>query len=205
MLDNARPTNKEQEVRRVPRFPLEAGLCRIRPWRHSDKAALVKHADNRRIWLNLRDVFPHPYTAKDADAWLAHVAEQVPVTSFAIEAVGEGRGRGEEEAVGGIGLQLGGDVFRLSAEIGYWLGEAAWGKGIATAAVRAFTPWALQTFGLERIWAGVFSTNPASMRVLEKAGYAREAVLRCAVVKDGTLLDQVIYATVRLSDRSRVG
>jgi len=181
----------------VPQFPLEAGLCLIRPWRHSDKAALVKHADNRRIWLNLRDVFPYPYTAKDADAWLAHVAEQDPVTSFAIEAA--------REAVGGIGLLLGGDVYRLSAEIGYWLGEAVWGRGIASAALRAFTPWAFQTFGLERIWAGVFSTNPASMRVLEKAGYAREAVLRSAVVKDGTLLDQVIYASVRLSDRSRVG
>ena len=181
----------------MPRFPLEAGPCLIRPWRSGDKAALVKHADNRRIWLNLRDIFPYPYTAKDADVWLAHVAEQDPVTSLAIEAGGE--------AVGGIGLLLGGDVHRLSAEIGYWLGEGVWGRGIATAALRAFTPWAFATFGLERIWAGVFSTNPASMRVLEKAGYVREAVLRSAVVKDGALLDQVIYATLRLSDHPGVG
>ena len=197
MLDSARATNKEQEVRSVPAFPLEAGPCLIRPWRRSDKSALVKHADNRRIWLNLRDVFPHPYTAKDADAWLTHVAEQDPVTSFAIAM--------DAEAVGGIGLLLGTDIHRLSAEVGYWLGEGVWGRGIATAALRVFTPWALESFGLERLWAGVFSTNPASMRVLEKAGYVREAVLRCAVVKDGDLLDQVIYATVRLSDRPSVG
>jgi len=175
----------------VPPFPLEAGPCLIRPWRRSDKPALVKHADNRRIWRNLRDAFPHPYTAREADTWLAHVAEQDPVTSFAIETDGE--------AVGGIGLMLGTDIHRLSAEIGYWLGEDVWGRGIATAALLAFTPWAFQTFALERIWAGVFATNPASMRVLEKAGYLREAILHRAVVKDGELLDQVIFATVRLS------
>src|SRR3989442_3846936 len=93
MLDSARTTNKEQEVLRVPRFPLEAGPCLIRPWRSGDKAALVKHADNRRIWLNLRDIFPYPYTAKDADVWLAHVAEQDPGPSLAIEA-GEEAGQG---------------------------------------------------------------------------------------------------------------
>ena len=163
--------------------------CVVRSWETRDVASLAEHANNWKIWLNLRDAFPHPYTAKEADAWLAHVAEQEPVTSFAIETDGE--------AVGGIGLMLATDIHRLSAEIGYWLGEGFWGRGIATAALQAFTPWAFQTFALERIWAGVFATNPASMRVLEKAGYLREAILRRAVVKDGEVLDQVIFATVR--------
>jgi ribosomal-protein-alanine N-acetyltransferase len=111
-------------------------------------------------------------------------------TSYAIEVDGE--------AVGGIGLAIGADVHRLGAEIGYWLGEAVWGRGIATAVVRTLTPWAFATFGLERIFAGVFSSNPASMRVLEKCGYVREGVLRRAVIKDGRMLDQVLYAVTRV-------
>ena len=134
-------------------------------------------------------MFPHPYTAAAADAWLSEVATHHLLTSFAIEVDGE--------AVGGIGLQPGVDVHRLSAEIGYWLGEGVWGRGIATAALRTITPWAFAELDLERIWAGVFATNPASMRVLEKSGYVREGVLRRAVIKDGQVLDQVVYAATR--------
>lgn len=168
---------------------LDAGNCLIRPWRRGDRAALVRQADNRRVWLLLRDQFPHPYTPADADAWLAHVAQQRPVTSFAIAVGGE--------AAGGIGVAPQPDVHRRSAEIGYWLGEAFWNRGIMTAAVRAFTTYAFDAYDLIRIYAGVFSSNPASMRVLEKAGYTREGVLRRSVVKDGQVLDQILYAVTR--------
>ena len=95
-----------------------------------DEPALVRHADNRKIWLNVRDRFPHPYTPADAEAWVARAAAATPETQFAIEVEGE--------AVGGVGLFLQADVERYSAEIGYWLGEALWGRGLATAVVRGF-------------------------------------------------------------------
>jgi RimJ/RimL family protein N-acetyltransferase len=150
---------------------------------------LVRHANNRQVWLTLRDQFPHPYTYADGEEWLTHVARQQPVTSFAIVVDGE--------AAGGIGLAPQPDVHRRSAEVGYWLGEAFWNRGIMTAVVRAFTDYAFDSHDLIRIFAGVFSTNPASMRVLEKAGYAREGILRKSVVKDGQVLDQVLYAVTR--------
>ena len=168
---------------------LDAGPCLIRPWRNGDLDALVRHADNRQVWLTLRDQFPHPYTRADGEDWLAHVAKQQPVTSFAIVVAGE--------AAGGIGLAPQPDVHRRSAEVGYWLGEAFWNRGIMTAAVRAFTDYAFNAHKLIRVFAGVFSTNPASMRVLEKAGYTQEGILKKSVVKDGQVLDQVLYAVTR--------
>lgn len=168
---------------------LDAGLCVIRPWRQGDLDSLVRHADNRHVWLTLRDQFPHPYTRADGEEWLAHAAKQDPVTSFAIVVDGE--------AVGGIGLAPQPDVHRRSAEVGYWLGEAFWNRGIMTVAVRAFTDYAFEAHNLIRVFAGVFSTNPASMRVLEKVGYTREGILKKSVVKDGQVLDQVLYAVTR--------
>ena len=103
----------------------------------------------------------------------------------------------EGAAVGGIGLDLRSDIFRRSAEIGYWLGEPFWGRGLTTEAVRAVTDYAFETFDLRRIDAGVFEWNRASMRVLEKAGYTCEARLRKSITKEGQTIDQLIYARVR--------
>ena len=99
--------------------------------------------------------------------------------------------------IGGIGLELGSDIFQRSAEMGYWLGEPFWGRGIATEAVRAITNYAFSTFNLCRIYAGVFEWNPASMRVLEKAGYICEGRLKKSVFKDGRVIDQFLYAMTR--------
>jgi RimJ/RimL family protein N-acetyltransferase len=161
----------------------------IRSWRSDDAAALARHANNRHVWANLRDRFPSPYTLDDADAWLRHAARAVPATDFAIEVEGE--------AAGGIGVMLRSDVERVDAELGYWLGEAFWGRGIMTAAVRAFAPWALQRFHLARLHANVFGFNAASARVLEKAGFTLEGRLRQSAFKDGRLIDQLIYARIR--------
>jgi len=163
--------------------------CTLRPWSLDDKASLVRHANNRNIWRTLRDRFPFPYTEDDADEWLFRAANEQPQTSFAIEV--------DDKAVGGIGIHLQTDVHRRSAEIGFWLGQTCWGRGIMTEAVRELTPYAFQHFDLCRLYAFVFSPNRASARVLEKAGYQLEGIMRKSVIKDGQILDQLLYACVR--------
>ncbi len=162
--------------------------CSVRSWRRSDVESLVRSADNRNIWINLRDAFPHPYTRRDARDYLRGLRQRPVETMFAI-AVGE-------EAVGGIGFVLHGDVERVSAEIGYWLAEPFWGRGIATEALTAITAHAVATHGLTRIYAVPFAWNTASCRVLEKAGYMLEARLRNSAIKDGQLTDQMQYAYI---------
>ena len=162
----------------------------LRPWKPGDEESLVRHANNRAIWRNVRDAFPHPYTLVDAKHWIEIANPTAQVANFAIVVDGA--------AVGGIGLVLKDDVFRRSAEIGYWLGEEYWGRGIVTEAVFAVTDYAFATFDLCRVYAGVFEWNPASMRVLEKAGYELECRMRKSVTKDGVTIDELIYAIIRL-------
>ncbi len=168
---------------------LDLPHCRIRSWRAGDESSLSRHADNRKIWLNVRDRFPHPYTVADAEAWVARVAVATPETQFAVEVDGE--------AAGGVGVFLQTDVERFSAELGYWLGEAHWGKGLGTEVVRRFTDYAFDAYELCRLYANVFEWNPGSCRVLEKAGYMLEGRLHSAAVKDGFLLDGLLYAAIR--------
>jgi RimJ/RimL family protein N-acetyltransferase len=163
--------------------------CTVRSWMPDDAASLVRHANNRRIWLNLRDRFPHPYTGRDAAAFIQRARTIRPEMSFAIVV--------DEEAVGGIGFMPNQDIERVSAEIGYWLGEPLWGRGICTEAVRAVTQYAIEQHGLTRIYAVPFTHNVASCRVLEKAGYVREAHMRRSAIKDGVIRDQFLYAFVR--------
>ncbi|MQA91763.1 MAG: GNAT family N-acetyltransferase [Gemmatimonas sp.] len=169
---------------------IDCGTCRIRRWRSGDEPSLAENANNRAVWINLRDRFPHPYTLKDANDWVLHASGQTPLTNLAIEVDGQ--------AVGGIGLVLNNDVERVSAEIGYWLGEPYWGRGVTTNAVRAVTEYGFATFELTRIFALPFGHNSASLRVLEKAGYGREGVLRRSAIKEGQVLDQIVYAVTDL-------
>jgi RimJ/RimL family protein N-acetyltransferase len=168
---------------------LELSRCVIRAWSSGDRESLARHADNPRIAANLRDVFPSPYSGEDADRFLAFARTQSPLTSFAIEVDGE--------AAGGIGLTLHEDVERVSAELGYWLAEAHWGRGVMTEAVRAFVDWGFTAFPLTRIYALPYATNLASVRVLENAGFVLEGRLRRSVIKLGQVLDQLVYADVR--------
>jgi len=168
---------------------IDLGPWSIRSWRAGDQDALVRHADDREVWINLRDRFPHPYTAADARAWLRLVEETTPETNFAIAVEGE--------AVGGVGITLNDDVFRRSAEIGYWLGRRFWGRGIATSVVAAMTDWAFTHLDVCRLYAGVFEWNPASARVLERAGFVLEGRLCRSATKDGRTIDQFLYAIVR--------
>jgi RimJ/RimL family protein N-acetyltransferase len=162
----------------------------IREWRHADAAALARLADDREVWLGLRDLFPHPYGIGDALAFIDLAGRMEPQTFFAIAADGE--------LAGGIGYTQRTDVERIGAEVGYWLGRAFWGRGIATAALRILTGHAFAAHPeLQRLFAVPFASNAASARVLEKAGYTCEGTLRHSAIKEGRVLDQWMYAILR--------
>ena len=173
----------------LPPLLLDLGVCSVRDLRIEDVASLVRHANNRNIWRNLRDRFPHPYTEDDARRFIDGSIMAPRRTNFAIDVGGE--------AVGSIGLILQEDVERVGAELGYWLGESFWGKGIASAAVRAVARYGLEVFGLHRIYAIAFVFNAASARVLEKAGFKLEGTLLKSAVKEGKVVDQWLYAMTR--------
>ena len=161
----------------------------IRSWEMGDAPAIVKYANNKRIWRNLRDAFPHPYTRSDAQDFLNKVMAHNPECVFAIAT--------KSEAIGGIGLVIGEDVHRFSAELGYWLAEPFWNQGIMTQAVKHLVEYAFINLNLHRIYAEPYEGNDASVRVLEKAGFQYEGRLRTSVCKDGKMLDQLLYARVK--------
>jgi RimJ/RimL family protein N-acetyltransferase len=164
----------------------------LRQWTAADIESLVRSADNPRVSACMRDAFPSPYTREDASRFISTVACGKENLIFAIQY--------GDEAVGSIGIHPLGDVYSRTAEIGYWLGEPFWGRGIVTAAVQAIVPVAFRQFEIERLQAGVFSNNPASMRVLEKCGFFRETIHRNATFKRGKLLDEVMYVRFRDGD-----
>ena len=168
---------------------LKLASCTVRSWEWRDRDAIVRHANNRKVSINLRDRFPYPYTLSDARSWLEMVVGYKPETNFALDVAGE--------AVGGIGFTLQPDVGQRSAEIGYWLGEEFWGRGVATDALIAVTDHAFANYDICRLYAHVFEWNGASARVLEKAGYEFEGRLRKSVTKDGQTIDQLMYAAIR--------
>ena len=169
---------------------LDLSLCRIRSWRDDDAASLAQHANDRSVWRNMRDRFPHPYSLEDGRAFISSARASEPEAFFAVEADGA--------AVGGIGYTLHDDVERVAAEVGYWLGTAYWGRGIMTAALSAFTGYVFERHReLRRLYALPFAWNPASARVLEKAGYTLEGRMRESAIKDGEVVDQLLYAIVR--------
>jgi ribosomal-protein-alanine N-acetyltransferase len=169
---------------------LSADPAVVRQWRSDDASDLALQANDRRVWLNMRDAFPHPYAIEDAERFIAMTLEKSPPTFLAIELSGR--------IAGGIGYTLHTDVDRVSAEVGYWLGHEFWGHGVGTAALRALTGHAFRSHeGLRRLCAVPFASNPASARVLQKAGYRCEATLRESVIKDGQILDQWMYVILR--------
>jgi ribosomal-protein-alanine N-acetyltransferase len=162
----------------------------LRDWLADDASSLVRFANNSRIAVTLRDGFPSPYTSGDAERFIAQAT--APGSRNLILAIEVDR-----QACGGIGIHPLEDVYHRTAEIGYWLAEPYWGRGIVTDAVRAIVPLAFDRYDLVRIQAGIFSNNPASMRVLEKCGFVREAVHKDAVTKNGVTMDEVMFARFR--------
>lgn len=168
---------------------LRCGEHLIRDLTRADAPALTRHANNPAIAATLRDLFPSPYTENDARAFIHRVNGENPPAAYAIASA--------TEAFGVIGYVPGQDVYRFSAEVGYWIGEEYWNRGIMSEALRVFSDYLFATFHFNRLFAGIFSTNPASARVLEKAGYTREAILKAHVTKNGELLDEHLYARLR--------
>ena len=165
--------------------------CLLRTLDPSDAESLARHANDRGVWQNLRDRFPHPYTTADAIAYIENVRSRPVQTSFGIDVA--------RQAVGSISLMPGEDIARRTAEVGYWIGREFWGRGIMVDALKATTQYAFDVLGLVRVFAVPFVTTTRSSRVLEKAGYALEGVMRQSAVKEETILDQFLYAAYRNS------
>jgi [ribosomal protein S5]-alanine N-acetyltransferase len=162
----------------------------LRPWSISDARQLAAIADNKNIADNLRDGFPFPYSVDDARKWLNIILpENYPPRFFAIQI--------DKVLVGSIGLVTKTDIYKKNIEIGYFLAEEHWGKGIATKAIKALTSYAFRDFDIVRVYAEPFSDNTGSRRALEKAGYKLEASLSRNVVKNGIIKDSCIYSVLK--------
>jgi len=170
---------------------LTSGNITLREFKSDDKYRLAELANNPKISINLRDGFPNPYTVADAENFLEKFANQDSALVLAVEYNGE--------YVGNIGLHKGTDVYRKSAEIGYFLGEPYWNLGIMTKAVNLICDYGFKTMNIVRIHAGIFEFNPASMGVLEKCGFKREAIREKAVFKQGKVWNEMVY--VKLIER----
>ena len=160
----------------------------LRPWRETDLASLVKYAGNPRIAQFMTNAFPHPYTEQDGREFLAIAIGNPGLRAIDVDG----------EAVGSIGIFPQTDIHKRNAEMGYWLAEPFWGRGIMTRAVREMVEYGFEVFpDVTRIFARPFSTNPASHRVLEKAGFTLEARLKDALYKNGAYMDELIFAIRR--------
>lgn len=160
---------------------IKCDKCVLRQWRHSDLENLVKNANNLKIANNMRDIFPFPYTIDDGKFWIEIAGNEDPVCNFAITV--------DNEAIGGIGLTLGQDIERISAEVGYWLGENYWEQGITSSALKGIVEYGFEELKLNRIFAKPLENNIASRRVLEKNGFTLEGILRKSVIKSSKIID----------------
>lgn len=161
----------------------------LRPWKISDLDNLLKYANNPKIAANLTDAFPHPYTEERGKKFIEMATKDDPVRIFAIDVNGE--------AVGAIGIHPQADIYRKNAELGYWLAEPFWGKGIMSQAVRQAVEKAFEQYDISRVFARPFGRNPASQKVLENAGFKLEARLEKTLFKNGQAEDELIYAIRR--------
>jgi RimJ/RimL family protein N-acetyltransferase len=162
----------------------------LKPWQKDDASALAAQFNNVNIWNNLRDYVPHPYTIEDAERFIEAQSSISPAQNLAIIH--------NEELAGGIGILLKEDIYRMNVELGYWVAESFWGKGIATEAVRLMTEYVFANFTINRIVAEVFEYNKSSMRVLEKNGYYLETVSRKGILKNNYLYDSYIWVKQKI-------
>ena len=169
-------------------IPFDGGI--LRPWEISDAGELAVVADNKNIADNLRDLFPHPYSGDDALQWLSAVIKQDGSKRYFAIIV-------ERKLAGSIGLTPKTDIYRKNAEVGYFIAQGFWGRGIASKALKAVTVYAFETFDILRIYAEPFADNIGSRRVLEKAGYSLEATFKNYVIKNGVIKDSCIYSVLK--------
>ena len=161
----------------------------LRSFEHSDDQNLVKYANNRSIWINLMDGFPHPYTLKDAKKWITFCLTESENIHLAVIY--------KDELVGAIGAQFKEDIYRYSAELGYWIGEPFWGKGIATRIIKSLTSYIFDTYKIKRIYGNTFPNNIGSNKVLLNNGFQKEGTLRKAAFKDGFFIDLEVFGKLK--------
>jgi len=168
--------------------------CILRSCKASDVVSIALHGNNLNIARNLRDIFPFPYTLKDAEFFINNIANSdARQLILAIEVEGE--------AAGTIGAHFMGDVYQKNVEVGYWLGEKYWGRGIVTEALDALVSYLFENYNIQRVFADVFETNIPSMRVLEKCGFVQEAIHRKAIFKNRVVMDEYVYAKLNPSNQ----
>lgn len=157
----------------------------LRPLRTSDIPRFAALANNKKIWDNVRNRMPHPYTEADAEAFiqLAQTPDDPTIRAILLDG----------ELVGVTGLHPAQDVYEGTAELGYWIGEPYWGKGLASLAVEQMIQVGFKELGLRRIYASVYAFNKASMRILEKNGFEQEGIAKAAVLKNNKVWDEVRY------------
>lgn len=162
---------------------------KLRPWKDEDLNNLVKFANNWNIAKNLTDKFPFPYTEENGKMFIDFASKDDPIHIFAIDIDGQ--------SVGGIGIHPQDDIQKRNAELGFWLAEPFLGLGIITSAIREMVNFAFETYDIDRVFARPFGTNIASQRVLEKNGFILESKFEKVLVKNGVLLDELVYAIRR--------
>ena len=162
----------------------------LREWRLSDAASLAENANNMNIWNNLRDALPHPYSEEDGKLFIGMAISQPKPAPFLAIVV-------DGKAVGSIGISLHTDVERVTAELGYFIGESYWNRGIMTEAVKQMVVYTFTNFPLRKIYATPFDFNLASHKVLQKAGFEREAILKQAAIKNGKIVDLHYYSFIK--------
>jgi RimJ/RimL family protein N-acetyltransferase len=168
---------------------LQEGNIILRPLTNNDAPVLAQLANNRKIWLNLRDLFPSPYSLEDAYRFIGITQQEDPPMSFAIEY--------EQQFCGVVGLVGQSDVYKRTAEIGYWIGEPYWKKGIASIAVKLITAYGFDQLNFIRIHAGIFEYNQGSMKVLTKNGYEKDGVFKSSIFKDGKIYDEHRFSKIK--------
>lgn len=166
-------------------------ICRIRKWALSDAKELAAALSNKKVQDNLRDGLPYPYTEQDGADYISAMlsADENETFAFAITA--------DEKVVGSIGIFRQGNIHRQTAELGYYIAEEYWGKGIMTEAVKQICGYVFDKSDIIRIYAEPFAYNAASCRVLEKVGFQYEGTLRNNAVKNGEIIDMKMYSLLK--------
>ena len=166
-------------------------VCTIRKWRLSDAADLAAALSNQKILDNLRDGLPYPYTEQDGAAYISAILSADENEPFAFAITVDGK------AIGSIGAFRQGNIHKQTAELGYYIAEGYWGKGIMTEAVKQLCAYVFEKSDILRIYAEPFANNTASCRVLEKAGFRYEGTLRSNAVKNGNVVDMKMYSLLK--------
>lgn len=160
-------------------------LIKLRRWQSEDALSLSIMANNKKIWDNVRDRLPHPYTLEDARTWIASTQKENPAVNFCVEYDGW--------VAGSAGIILQNDIYRKSAEVGYFIAEPYWGKGIATKALSILISYLQNNFDLVRVYAIIFTHNQASIQVLRKNNFYLESIRRKAAIKNDQIIDDMVW------------